>query len=214
MAKSLKQLRYEYTQILESENKNLREQLEAMNRLPSLRGQGAVYVVRQVGSNNYKIGHTTNYDQRKYQFDVRLPFEIEEIYVYQTEHYRLIEQRVHELLKPHRLNRSEFFELTEKQIDILTDEIIRIETEIIESNKVPESFVDDENLNDPNDEMRDRIVESLPQLKLEGEGISTSFLQRKFGLGYSRAARIIDSLESDGMIGPSNGAKKREILID
>ncbi len=41
---------------------------------------------------------------------------------------------------------------------------------------------------------------------------STSFLQRKLGIGYSRAAKLMDLLESKGVIGPADGAKPREIL--
>ena len=43
---------------------------------------------------------------------------------------------------------------------------------------------------------------------------SSSMLQRKFGLGFNRAARIIDQLEEFGVVGPQNGAKPREILVD
>ena len=41
---------------------------------------------------------------------------------------------------------------------------------------------------------------------------SASLLQRKFKLGYNRAARIIDLLEERGIIGPQNGSKPREVL--
>ena len=43
---------------------------------------------------------------------------------------------------------------------------------------------------------------------------STSLLQRRLRLGYTRAARMIDILERRGVIGPGDGAKPREILID
>lgn len=42
---------------------------------------------------------------------------------------------------------------------------------------------------------------------------STSLLQRRLGLGYARAARLIDMLEDRGIVGPGNGAKPREILV-
>ncbi len=45
------------------------------------------------------------------------------------------------------------------------------------------------------------------------EKISASFIQRKYRLGYNRAARIIDLLEERGVIGPANGSKPREVLI-
>ena len=41
---------------------------------------------------------------------------------------------------------------------------------------------------------------------------STSYLQRRLSLGYTRAARIIDQLEAARVIGPQQGAKAREIL--
>ena len=41
---------------------------------------------------------------------------------------------------------------------------------------------------------------------------STSYLQRKLKIGYSRAARLMDVLEERGVIGPADGAKPREIL--
>jgi S-DNA-T family DNA segregation ATPase FtsK/SpoIIIE len=43
---------------------------------------------------------------------------------------------------------------------------------------------------------------------------STSLLQRRLGLGYGRAAWVIDQFESRGIIGPRDGAKDREILVD
>ena len=43
---------------------------------------------------------------------------------------------------------------------------------------------------------------------------SVSLLQRRLKLGYARAARIMDELESRGIVGPSNGAEPRELHID
>ena len=43
--------------------------------------------------------------------------------------------------------------------------------------------------------------------------ISSSFLQRKLGLGFQRAARIIDQMEMEGYIGEANGSKPRDVLI-
>ncbi len=50
------------------------------------------------------------------------------------------------------------------------------------------------------------------QAVLEAGKASTSYLQRKLGIGYSRAARLIDILEEKGVIGPGDGAKPREVI--
>ena len=44
--------------------------------------------------------------------------------------------------------------------------------------------------------------------------VSASYLQRKFRIGYPRAARIIEILFEEGRIGPSQGSKAREVLIN
>lgn len=48
---------------------------------------------------------------------------------------------------------------------------------------------------------------------IETQKASTSFLQRKMGLGYSRAAKIVDQLEENGVIGPQQGSKSRQVYI-
>jgi S-DNA-T family DNA segregation ATPase FtsK/SpoIIIE len=47
---------------------------------------------------------------------------------------------------------------------------------------------------------------------LEAGKASTSYLQRKLKVGYSRAARLMDLLEERGVIGPQDGAKPREVI--
>jgi S-DNA-T family DNA segregation ATPase FtsK/SpoIIIE len=60
------------------------------------------------------------------------------------------------------------------------------------------------------DELYDKAVETV----LNSGQASASYLQRRLKLGYARAARIIDQMENEGLIGPSEGAKPREILVD
>ena len=43
---------------------------------------------------------------------------------------------------------------------------------------------------------------------------STSYIQRRLGIGYNRAASIIERMEKEGLVGPANHAGKREILVD
>jgi len=57
------------------------------------------------------------------------------------------------------------------------------------------------------------MARSLEVIKTEKRA-STSLLQRRLGLGYGRAAWVIDQFESRGIIGPRDGAKDREILVD
>jgi S-DNA-T family DNA segregation ATPase FtsK/SpoIIIE len=59
----------------------------------------------------------------------------------------------------------------------------------------------------------DELYEDAKQAVLEANKASTSYLQRKLRVGYSRAARLIDILEERGIIGPADGAKSREILV-
>ena len=59
----------------------------------------------------------------------------------------------------------------------------------------------------------DLLHSALEVVKIEKRA-STSLLQRKLGLGYGRAAWVIDQFETRGIIGPRDGAKDREILVD
>lgn len=61
---------------------------------------------------------------------------------------------------------------------------------------------------------RDELFEEALRLTLEHQQASTSFLQRRMKVGYSRAARLMDELELAGIVGPAEGAKPRQILVD
>lgn len=63
------------------------------------------------------------------------------------------------------------------------------------------------------DEEEDDLYEEAKQAVIEANKASTSYLQRKLRVGYSRAARLMDILEERGVIGPADGAKPREILL-
>lgn len=63
-------------------------------------------------------------------------------------------------------------------------------------------------------EQLDVLFEKAVDIVLETGTASTSFLQRKLSVGYARGAKIIDQLEEKGIIGPANGSKGREILIN
>ena len=59
----------------------------------------------------------------------------------------------------------------------------------------------------------DPLYNEIVDFAIETGKVSASLLQRRFRLGYNRAARIVDLLEERGVIGPQNGSKPREVLI-
>ena len=61
---------------------------------------------------------------------------------------------------------------------------------------------------------KDELYDDAVRIVLETRQASTSNLQRRMRLGYTRAARIIDQMEAEGLIGPAQGAKPRSILFD
>jgi S-DNA-T family DNA segregation ATPase FtsK/SpoIIIE len=74
--------------------------------------------------------------------------------------------------------------------------------------KGPVGQVDDDSAD------KDPIFDKAVELVLHTGQASASYLQRKLKLGYARAARIVDQMEQEGIVGPSEGSKPREILID
>ena len=67
-------------------------------------------------------------------------------------------------------------------------------------------------LYDDDDEADERLDEAIDIVVQSGQA-SASMLQRKLKLGYARAGRMIDQMESRGIIGPSDGAKPRQVLL-
>jgi DNA segregation ATPase FtsK/SpoIIIE, S-DNA-T family len=62
------------------------------------------------------------------------------------------------------------------------------------------------------DSDRDKLFREAAEVVIQHQQGSTSLLQRRLGVGYGRAARIIDQLHAAGVLGPPNGSKPREIL--
>ena len=63
------------------------------------------------------------------------------------------------------------------------------------------------------EDYEDPLYQEIVEFVIETQKASASLLQRRFKLGYNRAARIIDLLEERGIIGPPNGSKPREVLV-
>jgi DNA segregation ATPase FtsK/SpoIIIE, S-DNA-T family len=62
-------------------------------------------------------------------------------------------------------------------------------------------------------EDRDELFDEAVRFCVQSKQASTSMLQRRFRIGFSRAGRLIDVMEQDGIIGPAEGSKSREILV-
>lgn len=89
------------------------------------------------------------------------------------------------------------------------DEIAReIEAKAVQDKK-SSPFEDD-----GDGEQLDALFDKAVDVVLETGTASTSFLQRKLSVGYARGAKIMDQLQEKGIIGPANGSKPREILIN
>ena len=72
---------------------------------------------------------------------------------------------------------------------------------------------DDGGGSDSDDEYDDPLYKDIVEFVVKTGKASASLLQRKFKLGYNRAARIMDLLEERGIVGPPNGSKPREVLV-
>jgi DNA segregation ATPase FtsK/SpoIIIE, S-DNA-T family len=85
---------------------------------------------------------------------------------------------------------------TQGQAEYQTDMVPEIE----ESSEQREQFEDD-------------LYDHAVQIVLEAKQASVSLLQRRMRIGYTRAARLIDTMEAKGLIGPYEGSKPREVLV-
>ncbi len=77
-----------------------------------------------------------------------------------------------------------------------------------------EEAVDDHNpVSGDAEDYEDPLYDQIVEFAISTGKISASLVQRRFRLGYNRAARVIDLLEERGIIGPQNGSKPREVLV-
>ena len=79
----------------------------------------------------------------------------------------------------------------------------------LESPKEDRAVVEGSNA-DPNE--NDPMFDDAVRLVFEFGKASTSLLQRRLRIGYGRAAHLIDLMERDGMVGPADGSRPRELL--
>jgi S-DNA-T family DNA segregation ATPase FtsK/SpoIIIE len=87
------------------------------------------------------------------------------------------------------------------------------ESDILDEVRAQEVSSDDAEAEEAMGE-RDRLFRDAAELCIQHQGGSTSLLQRRLRIGYGRAARIIDQLHFAGVLGPPDGSKPREVLVD
>jgi S-DNA-T family DNA segregation ATPase FtsK/SpoIIIE len=61
--------------------------------------------------------------------------------------------------------------------------------------------------------MENEVYRQAVQIVMQEQKASTSYIQRRLKLGYNRAARLIDQMEKEGIVGPANHVGKREVLM-
>jgi S-DNA-T family DNA segregation ATPase FtsK/SpoIIIE len=87
------------------------------------------------------------------------------------------------------------------------------EEDILEVVRAHEGDPDEvESGDDPSD--RDKLFREAALICIHHQGGSTSLLQRRLRIGYGRAARVIDQLHLAGVLGPPDGSKPRDVLVD
>jgi S-DNA-T family DNA segregation ATPase FtsK/SpoIIIE len=113
------------------------------------------------------------------------------------------------------LKRAQGALITDKELENIVEFIAKqgkpsYEMEIHQQLSKPSANTDIESGTDEDEELIQQCIEVIRS----EQKASVSLLQRRLRLGYTRAARIMDELEGRGIVGPSQGAEPREILID
>ena len=61
---------------------------------------------------------------------------------------------------------------------------------------------------------KDELFDEAARIVVTSGQVSISYLQRKLRIGFSRAARLVDMMEADGLVSAASGSKPREVLVD
>ncbi|MFA5368873.1 MAG: DNA translocase FtsK, partial [Candidatus Paceibacterota bacterium] len=96
---------------------------------------------------------------------------------------------------------------TAEYIDMGSTERVSLSGELQKAMETPEAVMDSFYSKE------DPLFEEAKRMVITSKKASASLLQRRLGVGYARAARLIDILEERGIVGPADGAKPREILV-
>lgn len=102
--------------------------------------------------------------------------------------------------------------VSEEEVQRVVD-FLRSQGEPVYDENILKPRDDDEGGDAEADAEQDPLYDDAVRVVADTRRCSTSWLQRKLGLGYNRAARIVEMMERRGLVGPANGAKDREVLI-
>ncbi|NBJ68338.1 MULTISPECIES: DNA translocase FtsK [Clostridia] len=97
--------------------------------------------------------------------------------------------------------------LSDEEVERVVDHCIEQQKASYQEEMIPEE------VNEILEEVDDELYDDAVQLITEMQSASVSMLQRRFRIGYTRAARLIDAMEQRGIVGPYEGSKPRTVLI-
>lgn len=97
--------------------------------------------------------------------------------------------------------------LSDEEVERIVDHCIEQQQANYQEEMIPEET------NEVMDEVDDELYDDAVGLITEMQSASVSMLQRRFRIGYTRAARLIDAMEARGIVGPYEGSKPRAVLI-
>ncbi|WP_416178066.1 DNA translocase FtsK 4TM domain-containing protein [Dialister sp.] len=104
-------------------------------------------------------------------------------------------------------------EEVEAVVDYVRNECLQQEKEPVKYEPIDLSVPDKEQPSQEEEEEQDDLLQEAAEWVLDTKRASVSALQRRFRIGYTRAGRLMDSMERMGIVGPAEGAKPREIRM-
>ena len=102
---------------------------------------------------------------------------------------------------------------SEEEVQRVTDFLRLQGTPVYDENILKPRDEDGDGDGDAADDEMDAMYDAAVRIVADTRRCSTSWLQRKLGIGYNRAAKMVEAMEKRGVVGPANGAKDREVLI-
>ncbi len=103
--------------------------------------------------------------------------------------------------------------ISEEEAQRVTD-FLRLQGKPVYDENILKPRDEDGQVAEEEDAEQDAMYDQAVRIVAETRRCSTSWLQRKLGIGYNRAAKIVETMERRGLVGPANGAKDREVLVE